>query len=382
MPLEHDALRVLHRPVCALLPCRFPLLLAGADRDGPAWVEAVARAGGFGMLEPGSPTPERLRAELGPLLAAGSSPFGVRLAGADAARIDALAALRPAAVWLDADTPAALVARAGAAGLLVLQQVGSAAQARAAHAGGARVLVAALPAADGPALLAQVLAATPLPVLAAAGTAHAGDVAALLSQGAQGAVVDLAAFGAGGAAQGLRALAQDVAGRLGADLSGPPPVELSSPVCYAAELDRAHRDLIGRQDLLAALDELLEAERAGARTAFALLRAGGDAGAVGVLQEVHRGEVRWCGMLMAAIHRLGASPSTRTGDFHAKVMAVPDLHGRLALLNRGQAWVVRRLQALAPRVADEPLRDALEAMLAAHRDNIARVDTQLHGAAP
>ncbi|WP_326535286.1 DUF6306 domain-containing protein [Pseudorhodoferax sp.] len=380
MPAEQQALRALQRPVCALLQCRFPLVLAGTDAAGPAWVGTVAQAGGFAMLDLGDATPDQLQAVLGPLRDAGGCRFGVRLAGDGAAQIETLAALRVAAVWLGAAPSPATVARASAAGLPVLQQVCSAAQARAAHAAGVQALVVALPPADAPALVADVLAATPLPVLGQAGAMQAGAVAALLSQGAQGAVIVLPACGADAAAEGMRALALDVAGLLGADLWGPPPVVLSSPVCYARELDHAHRDLVARDDLLDALNELLEAERAGARTAFALLRASGDAGISDVLHAVHRGEVRWCGMLMAAVHRLGASPSTRTGDFYAKVMAVPDLHGRLALLNRGQAWVVRRLEALAPRVGDEDLRDALEAMLAAHRDNIGLVDTQLHHA--
>ena len=57
-------------------------------------------------------------------------------------------------------------------------------------------------------------------------------------------------------------------------------------------------------------------------------------------------------------------------------MAISDLEQRLDFLNRGQAWVVRRLEALIPGVQDAQVRADLGAMLEAHRRNIERVDAR------
>ena len=57
-------------------------------------------------------------------------------------------------------------------------------------------------------------------------------------------------------------------------------------------------------------------------------------------------------------------------------MAIPDLEQRLSFLNRGQAWVVRRLSALVPRIQDAQVQAELSAMLQAHHINIERVDAR------
>lgn len=135
---------------------------------------------------------------------------------------------------------------------------------------------------------------------------------------------------------------------------------------------------IGHAELLTALNELLEAERAGARVARETATQIGSGGEMhGLVQDIQHDEVRWCGMLMRVIRALPATPSDQTGAFHGKAMAIEDLRERLAFLNRGQAWVVRRLQALIPRVGDAAVRAELQAMLDAHVGNIARVEQRL-----
>ncbi|MGO4395139.1 nitronate monooxygenase [Variovorax sp. M-6] len=177
-----------------------------------------------------------------------------------------------------------------------------------------------------------------------------------------------------GAAQRLRAIALDAATALAAR-PGPlhERVDVSSPVCYAEELDAAYVSPIGREELLASLNELLEAERAGARVAMQFIKEGGD-GALGQLgEQIRRDEVKWCGMLIRAIQSIDAAPSTRTGAFYDKAMAIEDPGKRLAFLNRGQAWVVDKLTALLPRLRDGALRDQLAEMCARHADNIVQV---------
>jgi hypothetical protein len=76
---------------------------------------------------------------------------------------------------------------------------------------------------------------------------------------------------------------------------------------------------------------------------------------------------------------MGATPSSATGAFWGKAMAIADVGQRLVFLNRGQAWVVRKLQALMPRVSDLQVRAELATMLAAHHHNIALVDARSLG---
>jgi hypothetical protein len=85
-------------------------------------------------------------------------------------------------------------------------------------------------------------------------------------------------------------------------------------------------------------------------------------------------------MLARQLKRLGAKPSRATGAFYAKAMAIEAPLDRLAFLNRGQAWVVRRLEELIPRVRDEYLHRELDDMLAGHRANIDTATSYLQGA--
>ena len=146
----------------------------------------------------------------------------------------------------------------------------------------------------------------------------------------------------------------------------------SSPACLAHEADDTYMGFASRDELAAFLNELLEAERAG--TGVALKSAQGAEGTpfVGLLHDVHRDEARWCAMLLKQLKVLGAPASTKIGAFEGKAMAIADLPERIAFLNRGQAWVVRKLKEMLPKVRDEPLHRDLSDMLHAHEINIER----------
>ncbi len=133
---------------------------------------------------------------------------------------------------------------------------------------------------------------------------------------------------------------------------------------------------LARAEVLSALNELLEAERAGARVALDTGREISAADLAALVQDIHKDEVRWCGMLMRTIQALGATPSSVTGAFWGKAMAIPDVDDRLKFLNRGQAWVVRKLQALIPLIEDPVTRADLGTMLRAHHENIGRVEAR------
>jgi hypothetical protein len=62
-------------------------------------------------------------------------------------------------------------------------------------------------------------------------------------------------------------------------------------------------------------------------------------------------------------------------------MAIPDVEARFILVNRGQAWVVRKLKTLLPKVRADRLRADLIGMLAAHDHNISQAESTLAGLA-
>jgi len=134
---------------------------------------------------------------------------------------------------------------------------------------------------------------------------------------------------------------------------------------------------IAREELVLALNELLEAERAGTKVTLQTAAAITDPALKALIAVVRHDEAHWCAMLSKAIRSLDGVPSSTTGAFHGKAMAIADLGERLAFLNRGQGWVVRRLQALLPRIEEGSLRADLAAMLAGHEKNISRLEQQL-----
>lgn len=147
------------------------------------------------------------------------------------------------------------------------------------------------------------------------------------------------------------------------------PDEPASPPCYADEADDAYMGYASRDELVAALNELLEAERVGAFVARVSLRDAPPEMAP-LLKAVWADEARWCAMLIGQIRRLSATPSRTRGAFAQKAMAIADPHERLVFLNRGQNWVVRKLAELTPRVRDDTLHAALRQMGESHILNI------------
>jgi hypothetical protein len=125
------------------------------------------------------------------------------------------------------------------------------------------------------------------------------------------------------------------------------------------------------------LNELLEAERAGTRVALDSAREEGGGRFADLLEHIRHDEARWCAMLLRHIARLGGQASPRMGAFHGKAMAVEGLEARLAFLNRGQGWVVRKLNDMIPRTPDEALRADLEQMLDSHVTNIASTNAAI-----
>ena len=122
------------------------------------------------------------------------------------------------------------------------------------------------------------------------------------------------------------------------------------------------------------LNELLEAERAGVETLSRLVQVA-SAPKLRRLLEGARDDEAWsCAGLAEAIKRRGGSMSTRKGDFADKVMGEPSLPARLRLLNRGQGWVVKRLDGLLGVDLGEETGTFLRQMRAVHVRNIDACD--------
>jgi len=154
----------------------------------------------------------------------------------------------------------------------------------------------------------------------------------------------------------------------------PAPVSTArgaSPPCSQGDGDPAYAGYLATDEIVALLNELLEAERAGAKT-VAAMAAAAEGEVAGILAPVAKDEARFCAMLSRHIVRLGGEPSGRTGDFHGKALAIDSPQERIDFLNRGQGWVVRKLQKNLARIADDALHADLADMLQVHEVNIER----------
>ncbi|WP_112320304.1 NAD(P)H-dependent flavin oxidoreductase [Oceanibium sediminis] len=194
----HPALRT---PLCALLGCEVPILLAGMGGVS-RWelAAAVAEAGGFPTLGMVRESPGLIAREVRALRAATDRPFAVNLipAATDPDLLDAQIAccldLGVGAFSFFWDVVPGAVERVKAAGCLVLHQVGTLQAAREAEAAGADVLIAQGIEAGGHvhgrtgafALAAAILGESRVPVVVSGGIVDGRGLAAALAMGASG----------------------------------------------------------------------------------------------------------------------------------------------------------------------------------------------------
>lgn len=146
--------------------------------------------------------------------------------------------------------------------------------------------------------------------------------------------------------------------------------ESTSVDCFASNVSRENRVLADMPEIIARLNELLEAERAGALVAFETAAGATDPSVKELIGVIHRDEGRWCSMLARELRRLGAAGSRKVGSFHEKAMAISEIDSRLLFLNKGQSWVVRKLEELLSRVEEDQFRSELVVMRDAHIHNI------------
>jgi len=480
-----------YSPVCDLLGCDIPIVLAGMG--GVArWelVTAVTQAGGFGFLGMVREPVSLIKEQVQQLQQQGIRQFGVNLIPKATdpmlleAQVNCCIELGVPVISLFWDIDTELVHRLANEGIKVVCQVGSAAEALQAERAGAHVLIVQGVEAGGhvrgketlDTLIPSVLKVSNLPLLAAGGLSDGADLATMLSLGAQGIVLgtallatresfahdyhkdrvieatsdqtiltdsfhinwpigakvrvlknsvtagdqgdpftedrkiiawdkehplylfstdsplrttigDLEAMalyaGTGvdkltdivGAAERVQSIVDQSTALLESGASHPlSEIELASPVCFAGTMDYQYSDYIPPVGLLAALNELLEAERAGALSTLQTAREIKDAPLRQLILDIHRDEARWCAVLTQAIQKLNGEPSRQVGAFLEKIMSIDDLPARLTFLNRGQSWVVRRLQDLIPKIKDDSIRADLIMMLKSHEHNIRLIE--------
>ncbi|MGN6147441.1 MAG: nitronate monooxygenase [Rhizomicrobium sp.] len=480
----------LHTPVCDLLGCEFPIVLAGMG--GPARSElvvAVTKAGGFGFLGMVRESPELIRSEVDKVRAATDRDFGVNLIPAATkpdlleAEIAAVLAAKVPVVCLFWDLSAEIVKRLRGEGVLVVCQVGSAREAEDAQAAGAQIIIAQGVEAGGHVrgtvprreIVRDVVKTADVPVLAAGGMSSGRDLADMLNLGAQGIVLGTAllatkeafahdyhkqriveakpgetvhtqdfhvnwpkgayvrvlqnsvtrrehgdpfdghreAIGkegdrtiwlfstdsplqdmtgdfekmalyageASGAITDIPTAAERIASIMEeaeslvskeCDAAGTGEESLSSPVCYAGEASDQYAGYATREELIAFCNELLEAERAGARITARSAAEAKDSATRNLLRDIQKDEARWCAMLLKWIAHLDGTASSKVGAFYEKCLVIADLKERIAFINRGQGWVVKKLREMLPKVRDDAMHADFKAMLESHEENIRR----------
>ena len=131
------------------------------------------------------------------------------------------------------------------------------------------------------------------------------------------------------------------------------------------------------KELESFLNSLGEAERAGGRILHELTDQAQSLELREMLKKVGHDEGYYSGELAAHVRRLGGTPSNRTGDFVDKVRAVGNFKGKLELLNRGQSWVVRKINEQVNDIADGHLQAFLRVMADGHDVNIGALEKAL-----
>jgi nitronate monooxygenase len=202
-----SALHLARSRACALLSCRLPVVLAGMGGVSRSeLVAAVSSAGGFGFLGMVREPAALIEREVAAVRARGHDAFGVNIipAATDSVLLEkqlgTIIELGVPAVCLFWDIDARVIARLRDAGITVVYQVGSVAEAAAAERAGADLIIAQGVEAGGHvrgtrplrALLPDVLDAVQVPVLAAGGLATGSDLVAAMALGADGIVLGTA----------------------------------------------------------------------------------------------------------------------------------------------------------------------------------------------
>lgn len=114
---------------------------------------------------------------------------------------------------------------------------------------------------------------------------------------------------------------------------------------------------VGAMTVVDRIQELLEAERAGVRCLSAMATVAPPGEKKEFLLLLRNDEGRYCAGLIGLLKARGALPHDRVGAFADKVLALSGDAERLALLVKGQAWVVRKIDEI-PQADMDPQEKA------------------------
>jgi len=103
-----------------------------------------------------------------------------------------------------------------------------------------------------------------------------------------------------------------------------------------------------REQQIAFLNRMLEAERAGAKALMAILDDSPRNGAAwAALRRIHNDEAHNCVLIGKQLERLGADYSHATGEFLDKLLAIQGARARVQFLAQGLRWAVKRFDEAA-----------------------------------
>ena len=118
------------------------------------------------------------------------------------------------------------------------------------------------------------------------------------------------------------------------------------------------------------LIELLEAERSALDAVSLLKEMCTTLEQQTFCEKVYR-DITWmCTGLARSIKEMGGRPTSGRGDFAAKMKAARTLADRLQLANRGQEWMIERVNVLLNESLPTPVQKVLYDVKATHLANI------------
>lgn len=203
--LPASAVTALRRPVCSMLGCKLPVVVASGDglvRSG--LVAAIAATGAFAFLDTFGLSTRAIRDEIVRIRSTTERRFGVALSplitvpAALHAQVRCCIELRVPVVALLATTVPRVISHLRDVGILVAQQIGSLEEANVAATAGAHMLIAresrpsvarGTPGNRSGSLLSEIVEQIGIPVLAAGEIDTGMEFATALCLGAQGIVL-------------------------------------------------------------------------------------------------------------------------------------------------------------------------------------------------
>ncbi len=147
-------------------------------------------------------------------------------------------------------------------------------------------------------------------------------------------------------------------------------VQLYSSPCFSS-IEDINESSDSDNKTIMFLEELLSAEYAGARVTLRSMLDSEDSHYKQIFQSIYYDEVRWCDMLSNWLYRLGYEPSYKVGEFYMKAIDIRDCKKRIDYLNKGQAWVVKKIKGILTDINNLALQEDLNDMLINHVANIA-----------